>query len=193
MTERRELRFEMRVEEIFKLSDGRTVFTGAVPAGEDAILLPGACELLRDGKLVAVINAAPELFGEGAARGTSPLRALGTSDPVNISGDEVAAGGYVLTGRMRMSGHRHLVGIDSPPNHFVPDRMTLGPRLPEGWDGDAWTSPDESTFFLRAWNRSTGRFALGTGSGYEEARAALLREISQGGRPVVIRVQEATK
>ena len=89
-----------------------------------------------------------------------------------------------------MRGHRDLVGIESPPHDFVPDRMTLGPRLPEGWDGDAWTAPDESCYFLRAWNKATASFAIGRGSRYEDARALLLDEIAKGGRPVSVRVQE---
>jgi hypothetical protein len=192
MTERREQTFIMKIKEIFRLTDGRTVLAGTAEDGELAILVPGKFMLSRDGREVAEIEVESELFHEGV-RGASRLYAVGTSATLDISADDIATGEYILTGKMRMVGHRHLVGIDSPPNQFVPDRMTLGPRLPEGWDGDSWTSPDESAFFLRAWNKSTGRYAIGTGSAYEEARAALLREVNSGGRSVVIHVQEQVK
>ena len=88
-------------------------------------------------------------------------------------------------------GHRHLVGIDSPPQDFVSDDMTLGPRLPEGWDGDAWTKPKGGGYFLRAWNKADARCALGVGATYEEASKQLMAEITGGGRKVEIRVTEA--
>ena len=62
----------------------------------------------------------------------------------------------------------------------------MGPRLPEGWDGDAWTTPDESSYFLRTWNKALAAFAIGIGDRYENARAKLLDEIKRGGRQVEI-------
>lgn len=191
MNERRELTFSMQVKDIFKLTDGRTVLAGTLENGHEAILLPGRGQLFRDGHKVAEIQIEQELFHPGGIRDAQALYAVGTSDPINISSDDMASGEYLLTGNMRMREHRHLVGIDSPPAHFVPDRMTLGPRLPEGWDGDSWTSPDESRFFLRAWSKSSERYAVANGSTYEEARTGLLQEINAGGRPVQVSIREA--
>ena len=61
---------------------------------------------------------------------------------------------------MRYAGHRHLLGIDSPPREYVPDDMTLGPVLPEGWDGDAWMKPAGGGYFLRAWNKNAAPCAV---------------------------------
>jgi len=71
--------------------------------------------------------------------------------------------------------------------------MTLGPRLPDGCDGDAWTSLDESRFFLRAWNKAIARYAIGIGKRYEEARANLLDELNKGGRQVEIAANAGTR
>ena len=85
--------------------------------------------------------------------------------------------------------HRHLIGVESPPPDYVADSMTLGPVLPEGWDGDAWEKPGGGGSFLRAWNKSTERFAIGRGNTYEEARGELMREVvlgRPGGAPAPI-------
>jgi hypothetical protein len=186
MNDRSELTFRMTVREVFRFADGRTVFVGTVDEGEEAILLPGKCELSMDGQTVE-IELQPEMIGQ-VERLDHHIRAVATSDTLSLP-NYVSPGQITLKGRMRMRGHRDLVGIESPPHEFVPDRMALGPRLPEGWDGDAWTSPDESSYFLRAWNKATATYAIGTGNSYEDARAILLDEIAKGGRRVEIRVE----
>jgi hypothetical protein len=79
--------------------------------------------------------------------------------------------------------HRHLIGVDSPPDDHVPDNMTLGPNLPAGWDGDAWTreSSHGNSYWLRAWNKSTGQYAIARAEKYEDARKRLLETINNGG------------
>jgi hypothetical protein len=76
--------------------------------------------------------------------------------------------------------HRHLIGIDSPPADYVADPMTQGPILPEGWDGDAWLDPSGNGYYLRAWNKQSGRVAYGSGQTYELTRRALLADVAQG-------------
>lgn len=78
--------------------------------------------------------------------------------------------------------HRHLVGLDSPPPEYIADPMTLGPVLPEGWDGDAWVEPRGRGYFLRAWNKGTARVAYGIGTTYEESRKRLLDDVAAGTR-----------
>ena len=190
MTERRELTYKMNLKEIFKLTDGRTVLAGTVEDGQEAILLPGSCSLFKGGERIAEIDVESELFTARKGRDGQSLQAVGTLNRLEITTDDIATGEYYLTGRMRMRGHRHLIGIESPPHHFVADRMSLGPRLPEGWDGDSWTSPDESEFFLRAWNKATGRCAIAAGGTYEQARTALLDQIKVGGTAVLVAAQE---
>lgn len=189
MSERHDSTFTMQVKDAFTLSGGRTVLAGIIEGVDDMIFVPGKCRLFKDGKEVAEIQGQQELFGRGRTDVEAPY-AIGTTDPIELSMEDVAMGKYVLTGKMRMREHRDLIGIASPPHHFVPDRMTLGPRLPEGWDGDSWTSPDESEFFLRAWSKSTGRCATARGASYEEARAALMQKIEEGGSPVEIKTRE---
>ncbi len=188
MNDRAEMTFRMAVVDVFKFSDGRTVFVGKIDSGEDAILLPGKCEL-SVGDLTTEIDIQPEMLSH-VQQIDDRLRAVATSNNLSLP-NNVSSGQITLRGRMRMRGHRDLVGIESPPREFVPDRMTLGPRLPEGWDGDSWTSPDESSCYLRAWNKATATYAIGRGNRYDEARAVLLDEIARGGRPVEISVRSA--
>ena len=75
--------------------------------------------------------------------------------------------------------HRHLIALESPPAEFVPDPMTLGPVLPEGWDGDAWIRPGNPSYFLRAWSID-GRVAYGIADTYEAARRLLLEDVASG-------------
>jgi hypothetical protein len=78
---------------------------------------------------------------------------------------------------------RHLIGVDSPPEDHQPDNMTLGPSLPAGWDGDAWKREGTggNSYWLRAWNKSTGQYAIVQASTYEAARQLLQERIGQGG------------
>jgi hypothetical protein len=183
MNDRAKLTFEMTVLDVFKFADGRTVFIGNINAGEEAILLPGTCELSVDNQTTE-IAIQPEMISN-FGRFDSGMRAVATADPLSLP-NMASSTQITLKGKMRMRGHRHLVGIESPPHDFVPDRMTLGPRLPEGWDGDSWTSPDESSYFLRAWNKDTATYAVGKGNLYAEARTVLLSEIAKGGHHVEI-------
>lgn len=82
--------------------------------------------------------------------------------------------------------HRHLLGIESPPADHVPDPLTLGPVLPEGWDGDAWIAAKGDHFFLRAWNKSSSRVAYARAETYETARRLLLDEIADGSQTVEV-------
>jgi len=79
--------------------------------------------------------------------------------------------------------HRHLLAIDSPPDDHAPDSQTLGPVLPLGWDGDAWQREDSNgnSYWLRAWNKSTSRYAVAQAETYETARESLLQDIETGG------------
>jgi len=79
--------------------------------------------------------------------------------------------------------HRHLIGINSPPNDHEPDNNTLGLDLPRGWDGDAWKreAAGSTSYWLRAWNKGTERFAIAQAEEYEAARKLLLQDIETGG------------
>ena len=78
---------------------------------------------------------------------------------------------------------RHLIAIPSPPDDHESDNMTLGPVLPAGWEGDSWNKEDTSgnSYWLRAWNKSTGRFSIAQADKYESARQMLLDDIDGGG------------
>jgi len=79
--------------------------------------------------------------------------------------------------------HRHLIGIDSPPDDHEADNMTSGPVLPAGWDGDAWKCEGTGTnsYWLRAWNKETGQYAVAQASTYESAQQLLQDSVAQGG------------
>lgn len=79
--------------------------------------------------------------------------------------------------------HRHLLGVDSPPDDHRPDNLTDGPALPAGWDGEAWTreSAFGNSYWLRAWNKNTGHYAVAQANTYEAARQLLQDKIAHGG------------
>ncbi len=116
-----------------------------------------------------------------------------TLSDTTLTSDMVKQESFTLEGNMRIYRPRDLVGIDSPPEDYLPDTLTLGPRLPAGWDGDAWTSPDETAYFLRAWNKCLACYAIGRGNRFEDARTALMGEIQQGGRPVELTATHTAK
>jgi hypothetical protein len=183
--------FHMSIKEIFFLRDGRTVFAGPIEEGELAIIEPGPAVVQINGKTLATV----QIEREAIASRAQPLerlevRAVSTRDPTGLNKETVATQDCTLEGTMRYSGHRHLVGIDSPPPDFVPDDMTLGPRLPDGWDGDAWMKPGGSSYFLRAWNKAHARCATAQDAKYEDARTRLLAAIAAGGRKVEISATE---
>jgi hypothetical protein len=181
----------MRIRDIFFLSGGRTVFTGPIAEGEVAVIEPGVATVIRNGQTFATIHIEREVIPSRAL----PLerletRALSTRDITGLTKEMVANEECYLEGTMRYAGHRHLPGLESPPRDYVADDMTLGPRLPEGWDGDAWMKSDGGGYFLRAWKATGDRYAVALGDKYEEARKNLLDAIAAGGKQVQIRVTE---
>lgn len=179
----------MRVRDLFRFDDGRTVLCGEVEDGGVVLIRPGPCDVLVDGERVATVAIHPEMI---LCRPTIPerdgLRSIATRDETSLSREIVRDRTCHVEGPMRYRGHRHLIGIESPPRKYVPDTITYGPALPEGWDGDAWIQPGGGGYFLRAWNKAEARFAIGTGTGYAAAREQLLSEIARGGRTVQIPV-----
>jgi len=189
MADERE-RFRLRIKDIFFLEGGRTVFVGSVDGGENVNIKPGLCDLFVEGKKVATVEVYEEIPQRMKPLERHDMRAVSTRNPIDLTREQVLATQCHLEGPMSFAGHRHLLGIDSPPADYVPDNMTLGPRLPEGWDGDAWTHPAGDGYFLRAWHKASGRYALGKGAKYEEARRILLNDIQTGHKKVVIQVTE---
>ncbi len=185
--------FHMQIEDIFFFRDGRTVFAGPIDEGGKAILDPGPATILVDDQELATIHLEGEVIPSRSIVQQPPeVRAVSTRDATGLTKEAVATKKCRLEGTMRYSGHRDLLGIDSPPSDYVPDDMTLGPFLPAGWDGDAWMKLDGRGYFLRAWNKKGARFAIAQGSKYEETRARLLEEIAGGGKTVEIRAKATT-
>lgn len=92
-----------------------------------------------------------------------------------------------------LQGKRHLIGVDSPPDDYVPDTMTKGPVLPAEWEGDAWVreAKGDNSFWLRAWNKATGEFVTAEASKYETARKLLRDRIAHGlTQKVTVKVME---
>ena len=87
--------------------------------------------------------------------------------------------------------HRHLLGLNSPPNDYVADRFASTMFVPEHWDGDAWIRANGREYFLRAWNVMTGRVAYGRGTSFEQARLQLLIDVTEGTRHVQITTYES--
>ena len=87
--------------------------------------------------------------------------------------------------------HRHLLGLKSPPEDYIPDRFVMASTLPEDWDGDIWVQASGARYFLRAWNARSGRVAYGEGLRFEDARQSLLSEVVAGTRQVKISIHES--
>jgi hypothetical protein len=186
--------FQMSIRDVFFLRDGRTVLAGPIDGGEKVIVVPGRGVILVNGVELATVQIEPEMIPSRALLPVQrvDVRVVSTLDLTGLTRDMISTKECKLEGTMRVSGHRHLVGIDSPPADYIPDDMTLGPRLPEGWDGDGWMKPAGDSYFLRAWNKGQARYAVATGTKYEEARKRLLDEIAGGGKRVEIRATETS-
>ncbi|SRR5712691_7848688 len=184
--------FHMQIKDLFTFADGRTVLVGSLDGGENVLIRPGPCDVYVNDRKVETIHIEPEMIPQRAnPLEFHDLRAVSTLDKTGLTREMIAKEPCRLEGPMAPYGHRHLLGLDSPPENYVTDNMTLGPRLPAGWDGDAWMNPNGDGYFLRAWNKQTGAYAIGTGSRCEEARRKLLDEIKTGNKRVVVTAPEA--
>jgi uncharacterized protein YodC (DUF2158 family) len=78
--------------------------------------------------------------------------------------------------------HRHLIGVESPPHDYVLDNATIGPDLRDGWEVETWVlRGSDGPYWLRAWNKGTGRFAITISRTYMEAADNLREDVSRGG------------
>jgi len=188
----------MAVQDLFRLSDGRLIFTGTVE-GQPSLIPHSLAEVWVDGEKKSVpFRIEGEMIGANASSGVVGRRAVSTTETRCLTGDSLARGRWELRSalprplpsrpdeRGSLSVHRHLLGLESPPDDHLPDPMTQGPVLPEGWDGDAWVGIKGRGYFLRAWNAGTGRIAYGRGTTYKEARDALLAEVAEGAHRVTV-------
>ena len=191
----------MQLTDLFRFRDGRTVFCGEVE-GAAGYLPHSLAEIVVDGETRSVpFRIEGEMIPGPSTGAGSGLRAVSTGELRCLLADSLKRGRWELRlypagGRpagphavdpdadRRAQMHRHLLGLKSPDRDFLPDPMTQGPVLPEGWDGDAWCGPPGKGYFLRAWNADDQRVAYGSGLTYESARTALLEEVRAGGRRV---------
>jgi len=190
--------FRFEVEDVFRFRDGRTVFVGTLDPDTKTIVGRGPFEVWVDDQKVGIVIIEGQMIHSGPASDQRRRRnrSLSTAEPFRLTRDDLAGKRLVLQTNAALSArdlamHRHLLGIESPPPDYVPDSMTLGPALPEGWDGDSWEKVGGRGYFLRAWNKDLGRIALGQADTYEEARRRLMGEISTGTRRVAISFLEA--
>jgi hypothetical protein len=192
------LDYQFLVRDIFRFGDGRTVFLGNADDGPGYIAR-GPFEILIDGEIRGGFPIEGEMIAHTpASRGATAARAFSSTevqcvDREFLKGHEVVlrpADPAKVTGAFVM--HRHLLGLDSPPPEYVPDPMTQGPVLPEGWDGDAWVDPKGRGYYLRAWNKQSSRVAYGKGPSYEDARLSLRNDVADGTRTVEISSREVS-
>ena len=183
--------YTMRIQDIFKFKDGRVVFVGEVD-GDPRYIHPGPCEIRVDGVPCGRIRVEGEMLAShGPGHPGGLMRSVSTLSTRIVDREWIALGRWELKSLSNPRGatmHRHLLGVDSPPPEYIADPMTLGPVLPEGWDGDAWVEPRGRGYFLRAWNKGTARVAYGAGRTYEESRKHLLDEVAEGSRRAEIDV-----
>ena len=81
--------FEMRIVDMFRFADGRTVFVGSVTDGPPFIR-PCRCSLVVDGTQRAVIGLEGEMVPD--RRHPEGYRSVSTRDETNLSEAEVKAG-----------------------------------------------------------------------------------------------------
>jgi hypothetical protein len=210
----------MTLEDVFRFQDGRTVLTGSIK-GTGRRIPQCTVEIWVDGEKRSVpFRIEGEMLATGRGRsGMNASRAVSTGelrclDRENLSRgrwelrpspsvsqaieelnsrDEQQQGNSTPDSERRENMHRHLIGLESPPENYVADPLTQGPVLPEGWDGDAWVdpSPRRPGYYLRAWNTRTGRIAYARGTTYESTRRALLADVAEGTRKVEVRETSA--
>ena len=77
--------WEMRVRDVFRLSDGRMVFVGPIASGPPFIRA-AACDVLVDGEPITQVEVSEELPG---LREPSPGRALGTYADAAVTAETV--------------------------------------------------------------------------------------------------------
>src|SRR5437868_8988773 len=115
-------KFHMRIEDVFFLRDGFTVFAGQVEEGERAIIVPGPATVFVDGESLETLRIQGEAIpSRSFVQTLRETRAVHTRDATKLTKAIVEAKNCMLEGDMRYSGHRHLLGMDSPPAHFMPD------------------------------------------------------------------------
>lgn len=107
--------FAMSVTAIFRLADGRTVFTGYIDTGPDFIE-PGECELVRDGKTIQKLMLEGEMLVERRpdsmnAFGGGEPRSLSTLETVDVDGGDIARVTYTLR---RSSAHSASDAVHRP-------------------------------------------------------------------------------
>lgn len=86
--------FTMRVEDVFRLGDGRTVFVGGVD-GERTFIGPCVCRLFVDETMIAEYQIEGEMLVE-RREGSQPWRSLSTTAEVELDRAQV------LSGRVRL-------------------------------------------------------------------------------------------
>ncbi len=88
--------FEMNITDIFRLSNGRTVFAGRI-AGHDSLIRSGRCELRSGSKVRQIIQCEGEQIVKKVDL-TNNLRSVATTDKVNLTVEEAQSGEWKLIG-----------------------------------------------------------------------------------------------
>lgn len=99
-------RFHMRITDLFRFQDGRTVLTGFIEEGSEAVLMPGSCDIVVDGDRVATVSIQPEIPVSRSSPHESEERSVATRDDTTLSLDIIAKHDCRLEGAMRLHGAR---------------------------------------------------------------------------------------
>ena len=90
-------KFEMEITRIGKVGGGRTVFSGWVTGEEVKLIGRCKCEFWDGDSLVAVVDIGGEVIFDPYQE--EAPRAVTTTDPVNIEGENLPPGKYRLVCR----------------------------------------------------------------------------------------------
>lgn len=88
--------FEMKIANIFRLSDGRTILAGLI-TDHDTLIGGCRCALTSGTELRQLINCEGEQIVKKADL-TNVMRAIATSEVVNLSAEEAQSGNWRLVG-----------------------------------------------------------------------------------------------
>ena len=86
--------FEMQIDEIFRLSNGRTMFAGMI-SGHAGLIAPCECELRDDQRTRQVIRCEGEPVVKKLDP-SNPRRSIATREEVALSSEEARSGKWKL-------------------------------------------------------------------------------------------------
>lgn len=90
------MNFKMQILNIFRLSNGSTIFTGIISKNEN-VIQPGQCNLLKNGVIQKSIYCTGEQIVKKIDK-NNIFRAIATSEEIKLTTEEIQTGEWILEG-----------------------------------------------------------------------------------------------